>query len=86
MFGTPANRQFESPKNKAEFSLTDTSCQDKIDTVKSKRLTICSNRILPDARAELRDGDVRKACFEPHNSALAPGCFFARRAQEGSLL
>ena len=86
MIESPMNRMFISPKIKAEVSLTDTSCQGKIDTVKSTRLTICSNRILPDARAELRDREVRKACFEPHNSALVSGRFFARRAQEGRLL
>jgi len=86
MIESPMNRMFISPKNKAEFFLTDTSCQGKIDTVKPRESTICSNRILPDARAELRGGDARKAPRGPHNSALVSGCFFARHAQEGRLL
>ena len=86
MFGTPVNRQFESPKNKAEFSLTDTSCQDKIEAVKPEHQKIYSNKIPPGARADLPDGNVGKACSGPHTSALVPGCFSAQTAREANVL
>jgi hypothetical protein len=38
---------------------------------------ILSNENLPGARAELRNGNVRRASCGPHTSARVPGCFYA---------
>jgi len=86
MFGTPANRQFESPKNKVEFSLTENAVKGISETVKPPEPIICSQTILPDARAALRDREVRTAPGGPHNAALVSGNFFALTAREGSVL
>ena len=83
MFGTPVNRQFESPENKAKMPLTENRVEGIVENVEHRESTIDSDRILPGTRAELRDREVRTASLWPHNSALALGRFIARGAQEG---
>jgi hypothetical protein len=62
--------------NFAKEALTAAGRKCKNIIVKSQR-NILFNRNLPGAWAELRSGDARRACCEPHTSALAPGCFYA---------
>jgi len=79
MFGTPANRQFESPRNKVGFSLTDTSCRDRINTVKPSGHDVLK-RQLPSMAAELRNREARSAPDGRHTSAAVSGSFSALSA------
>lgn len=84
MFGTPKNRMFESPENKAKMPLTENTVRGISETVKPEHQIIYSNNIPPRARADLPDGNVGKACSGPHTSALALGCFSAHAAREAN--
>jgi len=76
---------FENPKNRAIFSLTTRGVVDDNTGVKFIGSTICSNKILPDVRAELGNREVPRAPIKPHNSAPALGNSFAHNAQKAGV-
>ena len=54
--------------------LTDLGCQGRNKDVKSNGNNLSAN--LPDSAGELRNGNVRTASLEPHNSPAVSGYFF----------
>ena len=85
MFGTPVNRQFESPKNRADFFLTENAVGAISEIVKLLGHNVLK-RQLPSMAAELRNREVRSAPNRRHTSAAVSGSFSALSAGKAGVL
>jgi len=85
MFGTPANRQFESPEKKAKRPLTENAVEGISETVKPSGHNVFK-RQLPSMAAELRNCEVRSAPDGRHTSAAVSGSFSALSAGKAGVL